>query len=142
MKRKSSGINVSAILTLIFTVLTIIVIHTGVQSSKCPKNCTETVEATPLGYNEKTYTDDEGTVTHKSHVIYEYEYEGKKYTCSAKFSSSSRHYLVDQIYKKEIKIDPNNPSKYYVPGSGGINGTLVAVFATLAIVFGKSAFNG
>lgn len=140
MKRRSSGINIKTILTLIFAVLTVIVLVTGIQSKKCPRNCTVEVEVMPVDYEVNEYTDEDGDQRKDYYVRCIYEYKGKKYPCEAKFKDASYSSPAYYMYKKKIMIDPNDPSKYFVPGTGGVNFTLLAIFATLTVVFGRDAF--
>ncbi|ADU21517.1 MULTISPECIES: hypothetical protein [Ruminococcus] len=140
MRKTRSGFNINTILALIFAVLTVIVLVTGIQSKKCPKNCTVEVEVQPVDYDVNEYMDDDGIERRDFTVRCIYEYKGKKYPCEAKFKNSSSSTPAFDMYKKKIMIDPNDPSKYFVPGTGGVNFTLLAIFAALTVAFGRNNF--
>ena len=76
MRKTRSGFNINTILALIFAVLTVIVLVTGIQSKKCPKNCTVEVEVQPVDYDVNEYMDDDGIERRDFTVrcIYEYNY--------------------------------------------------------------------
>jgi hypothetical protein len=132
MKRKSSGIKIYPILAVIFLFLTIAAFRSYDQKGKCPKSCTETVSVQPLGYDENEYISDRST--HKNlNVIYEYEYEGKKYRCKGKFDGADAD-MTTQMFKKTIKINPKNPSEYYIPGAEHGSLFLPSVLGTVTLL--------
>jgi hypothetical protein len=134
MRRKSSGINIYPILALICVLLTVAAFRADVKKSQCPENCTETVSVQPLGYDEKEYTSDHGTSHKNLYVLYEYEYEGKKYQCKAKFHDASAD-KATQMFKKTIKINPKNPSEYYIPGEEHGSSVLPVALGALTVFF-------
>lgn len=70
------------------------------------------------------------------HPVFEYEYEGRKYSVQSSYGSSPPAYEVGE--RVQIFIDPDDPQRYYAPGEKAPK----IVFIVFTAVGGAAALAG
>lgn len=129
-KKGSSGIIVSVVILLFSLVFLGVAIWTGCGRKAKAKKCTEKVEAVvienrPVKSETNKAEDDRG---YTYQPIFQYEYGGRKYITGG--DSSSRPAVFSEGEEVEIYVDPDDPTKIYVP-SDKTSKTVAILFASI-----------
>ncbi len=129
---------VKIILTLVMLTLSVIFIFTGViikiASNKVYSNCTEEISAEVIDLREHTSTShhkgrSRTSITYRP--VFEYTYNGKNYVRESNISSDPPEYEIGETVK--LKIDPDDPNKFYDPSSKVIS-VIGFVFAGVGVL--------
>ena len=146
---KRSGAKVGRLVGLIFMSIGIVLLVVAgyfVYDHQQFEKTAVTVTGTVVDFHSYISTSDNSSTTMYS-PIFEYEYEGKKYTYVSTSGSNVKEYEVDE--RIDIMVNPENPAdvlvdsfmeKWFVPALLGFMGTLFTGLGYVAFaVLGKKS---
>lgn len=146
---KRSGAKVGRLVGLIFMSIGIVLLVVAgyfVYDHQQFEKTAVTVTGTVVDFHSYISTSDNSSTTMYS-PIFEYEYEGKKYTYVSTSGSNVKEYEVDE--RIDIMVNPENPTdvlvnsfmeKWFVPALLGFMGTLFTGLGYVAFaVMGKKS---
>lgn len=152
----SSNKSLKIILTLIFTIVSIIMIAVGIITLRVKKvsqnKCTEKVSAKVVDLTTRSSSSRRNGRHHYNTTyapVFEYYYDNQKYVIQSSISSDPPEYTIGQTV--ELKINPNNPKKFYDPNSKtlsmigyifiGVGILMMAVFIVVMIIINRLVKN-
>lgn len=137
-QRKGSKL-ILLIIPAIFAFVGLCFLAFGIVMTIIPKNqekkCTEEVTAVVVDMDEikSTHRTKKRHYTTTTYApVYRYEYNGKEYTKKSNVSSSNPKFTEGD--KVKIMLDPNDPTKFYVPDDNTMS-ILSTIFLSIGGVF-------